>query len=125
MAAGKVVEKSAAQRPGGVTGKGFVKGVSGNPGGRPKGVAELLAHFRANCTPERMDALFRGLYEIATEDDDPKARVAATKELLDRLVGKPQQSVELSGTVEGLTAEERRERVLLLVAEAAARKEGK
>lgn len=78
-------------------GRPFPKGVSGNPSGRPKGVAELLARFRANATPEDMDALYRGLMDIAANtEEDPKARVVATRELLDRLVGKPVQSLEVT-----------------------------
>ena len=38
-----VVEiKSETTRRGGVTGAGFVPGVSGNPGGRPKGLARTV-----------------------------------------------------------------------------------
>ncbi len=72
-------------RPGGITGHGFKPGQSGNPGGRPKGLAKTV---REECggSPVR---LARVLLDIA---EDPKAhnrdRVAATRELLDRGWGK-------------------------------------
>jgi hypothetical protein len=69
----------------GVVGKPFKPGQSGNPGGRPKGVARTI---RDTCggSPLR---LARGLLEIA---ENPRAanrdRVAAYRELLDRGWGK-------------------------------------
>ena len=72
-------------RPGGITGNGFKPGQSGNPGGRPKGLAKTV---RDACggSPLRLAHV---LLEIA---EDPKAhnrdRVAATRELLDRGWGK-------------------------------------
>ena len=72
-------------RPGGVTGAGFKPGQSGNPGGRPKGVARTVREV-CGGSPLR---LARGLLEIA---ENPKAqnrdRVAAYRELLDRGWGK-------------------------------------
>ena len=72
-------------RPGGITGNGFKPGQSGNPGGRPKGLAKTV---RDACggSPLRLAQV---LLEIA---EDPKAnnrdRVAACRELLDRGWGK-------------------------------------
>ena len=72
-------------RPGGITGHGFKPGQSGNPGGRPKGVARTVREV-CGGSPLR---LAQGLLEIA---EDPKARdrdrVAAIRELLDRGWGK-------------------------------------
>ena len=72
-------------RPGGITGNGFKPGQSGNPGGRPKGLAKTVRDV-CGGSPLR---LAQGLLEIA---EDPKAhnrdRVAAYRELLDRGWGK-------------------------------------
>jgi hypothetical protein len=62
-------------RLGGITGKGFKPGQSGNPGGRPKGLAAAVREI-CGGSPLR---LARGLLEIA---ENPKTRdrdrVAAT-----------------------------------------------
>ena len=72
-------------RPGGITGNGFKPGQSGNPGGRPKGLAKTVRDL-CGGSPLRLAQV---LLEIA---EDPKAhnrdRVAATRELLDRGWGK-------------------------------------
>jgi hypothetical protein len=70
-------------------GKPFEKGRSGNPGGRPKVVAEVKELARAH-TSEAIETLV----SIMT---DPKgaaaARVSAANALLDRGYGKPPQHV--------------------------------
>lgn len=65
---------------GGITGKGWVKGQSGNPGGRPKGIAAKAREHTDRC----IDVLVEALAE-----DDVKTRIAAARELLDRGHGKP------------------------------------
>lgn len=64
---------------GGTTGKGWFKGQSGNPGGRPKGIAALARQH----TDKALDVLVNAL-----DDDDARVRVAASKEILDRGYGK-------------------------------------
>lgn len=66
---------------------GFQPGVSGNPGGRPKGVANLQAkcrEFTANAVKALTDAL---------QDADARVRIAAAQVLLERGWGKAAQPV--------------------------------
>ena len=64
---------------GGSTGKGWMPGQSGNPGGRPKGIAALARQH----TDKALTVLVTAL-----DDDDARVRVAASKEILDRGYGK-------------------------------------
>jgi hypothetical protein len=66
----------------------FKPGQSGNPGGRPKGWAEVNALARQH-TAAAIEALVKSL-------DDRRTRVQAAQALLDRGWGKPMQAVELA-----------------------------
>jgi hypothetical protein len=57
----------------------FKPGQSGNPSGRPKGIAALARQH----TDKALDVLVNAL-----DDDDARVRVAASKEILDRGYGK-------------------------------------
>jgi hypothetical protein len=70
---------------GGVTGRGFKKGQSGNPGGRAKGIAEMQELARTH-TPAAIEALVVSLANAQT-------RVHAAVALLDRGWGKPAQAI--------------------------------
>lgn len=63
-----------------MVGRPFQPGQSGNPGGRPKGIAAKAR--------EHTDAAMDVLVE-AMADDDARVRVTAAKEVLDRGWGKP------------------------------------
>lgn len=63
----------------------FEKGQSGNPGGRPKEVAEVRRLAQTHGTA----AITRLVQWMAS--DNPKASVAACQALLDRGFGKPAQ----------------------------------
>lgn len=79
---------------GGVTGKGWMPGQSGNPGGRPKGIAAIARQH----TDKAVDVLV-----AAMDEDDPRVRVAAAKEILDRGYGKaPVFTADLTGKLDDL-----------------------
>lgn len=71
----------------------FVKGQSGNPGGRPKLIGPLreLAQTHAEDAVSTLAAIMRA------SDQPPAARVAAAKELLDRGFGKAPQPMDGDG----------------------------
>lgn len=63
-------------------GKPFAKGVSPNPGGRPKVVAQMRAELEAGGVPA-----VRKLVELV-EHEDAKVAIAAAKDIIDRVLGK-------------------------------------
>ena len=91
-------EGSLAKRgPPAIKGRGrpFPKGVSGNPGGRPKEIQEIVDLARQACP-----AAIRTLKEITLDENaPPAARVHAANSLLDRGYGKPKETVDLTGKI--------------------------
>ncbi len=67
----------------------FKPGESGNPGGRPKGQSELTELLRQRIPAERLV----GALDALIEAGDPKATLYA----IDRQLGKPAQSIQISG----------------------------
>lgn len=57
----------------------FKPGMTGNPGGRPKGIAAIAREH----TDKAVSVLVEGM-----ESDDERVRIAAAKEILDRGYGK-------------------------------------
>ena len=74
-------------------GKPFKKGQSGNPGGRPKVVAEVKELARAH-TGEAIETL---VSIMTNPKSAPAARVSAANALLDRGFGKPAQHITGDG----------------------------
>jgi Family of unknown function (DUF5681) len=74
-------------------GKPFQKGRSGNPGGRPKVVAEIKELARAH-TGKAIETL---VSIMTNPKSAPAARVSAANSLLDRGYGKPPQHISGEG----------------------------
>lgn len=74
----------------------FVKGKSGNPGGRIKKAPELreVEELAREHSPSAIKRLVDWM-----KSDNAKASVSACQAILDRAFGKPAQAVEHKGTV--------------------------
>ncbi len=70
----------------------WLRGTSGNPGGRPKEVAEVRELARQH-TIEAIETLV----EIMRHGSPDRVRVEAARVLLDRAWGRPTEHVELQG----------------------------
>jgi hypothetical protein len=70
-------------------GRPFVKGQSGNPGGRPKNVL-AIRRLALDMCPEALEKLAKLMREAKSE----RAQAAAAGAILDRGCGKPTQPIE-------------------------------
>jgi hypothetical protein len=77
---------------GGATGKGFMPGRSGNPGGRPKSLRAVAQLAQAHSA-----SAILALVEVMHHGKPHAARVHAAVALLDRGWGKPRQSLDMEG----------------------------
>lgn len=71
----------------------FKPGVSGNPGGKPKGLAEMQELCRSH-TVESIDAILK---VMRSDTAQPAAIVAGANSILDRGWGKATQPIESGG----------------------------
>jgi hypothetical protein len=77
-------------------GRPFRPGVSGNPGGRPKAPAGVLETFRAHFEKDGEEVI-AGIFKIATAKQGSLA-LRAAELILDRLLGRPRQAIEMDVT---------------------------
>jgi len=75
----------------------FVKGRSGNPGGRPAKTEEERS-LEAMCKERTPDALAT-ILQIMSTGEQERSRLSAAQYIIDRGWGKAKESVELSGAV--------------------------
>lgn len=98
MDTSKTTEKQREKRAGGVTGKGFQPGVSGNPSGRPRtakfseAARQLLAEIDARTGETNAECLVRHCFKKAMHGSARHLEL-----LLAYVEGRPKQGVELSG----------------------------
>lgn len=95
-------------KPGGVTGKGFVPGQSGNPSGRPK--SKLLSEAYRAALAELIPGDKRGrtiAEKIADEiiKQALKGKYMHASEIADRVEGKPRQAYDVELSVNDELAE--------------------
>lgn len=85
---------------GGITGKGFMPGQSGNPGGRPKG-RSIVARLREliDESDESSECLARAIAKTGL-DMAKAGDFRFWKEVLDRIDGKPPETVQSEGKLE-------------------------
>lgn len=96
----EIQRKNNGKQLGGVTGKGFMPGQSGNPGGRPKGSVKISAAYQrslARLVPGDPEGRTYAQF-IADKNVEfaAEGNIAAIKEVTDRTEGKAPRTVEIS-----------------------------
>ena len=86
----------------------FVKGVSGNPGGRPKTIPEVKEILKA-ASPDAA----KTLVELLNSEKD-SIRLAAAQDILNRTQGKPLQMQDINMDVGGMPNVEMQVRKILM-----------
>jgi hypothetical protein len=98
MAKNNVKQRGRQKLLGGITGRGFMPGVSGNPKGRPRvhGMLEVL-RIRVSDLIEDSRTIEEHLVDaLIFEALQGKNRLAAIQAIFDRLEGKPNQRVDVN-----------------------------
>lgn len=75
--------------------KGFQKGKSGNPGGRPIDFAGYIERCRKWVNEKGLESMI----EEAEKGNNPKLKLAANIYLHNRAYGKPTENVNLNGNI--------------------------
>ena len=85
-------EKSSGKLLGGITGKGFMPGVSGNPSGRPakKPITEMYERILSN--PDHLAAIENATVKALKKGN--MAMVLQLREITDRIEGKVTQPIQ-------------------------------
>jgi hypothetical protein len=100
MDTSKTTVKQREKRAGGVTGKGFQPGVSGNPSGRPRtakfseAARQLLAEIDTRTGETNAECLVRHCFKKAQQGSPRHLEL-----LLAYVEGRPKQGLELSGAM--------------------------
>lgn len=98
---------------GGVTGKGFKPGQSGNPGGRPKSKPLTEIYQEIYSDPKIREKVKKQI--IATMTRKGMAGVLERRESADRIEGKVAQEAEVAVTINAMSDEELLKRLTKLV----------
>jgi len=99
------VETTTKKQLGGITGKGFVPGRSGNPAGRPKGSFSLVEMIKKKLQeiPEGKDKTYAEYFvEQIMKKSVIEGDTSMMKDMINRVDGMPRQNIGLDGGAEGL-----------------------
>jgi len=99
------VETTTKKQLGGITGKGFVPGRSGNPAGRPKGSFSLVEMIKKKLQeiPEGKDRTYAEYFvEQIMKKSVIEGDTSMMKDMINRVDGMPRQNIGLDGGAEGL-----------------------
>jgi hypothetical protein len=103
----KVEQRHEGKLVGGITGRGFLPGRSGNVNGRPKTNTGLVNAIRAKVAELAPDGRTIAQHIAAMLVDESlrgRHRVAAASVILDRLEGRPAQQLDLNNITQDLAS---------------------